>query len=360
MTKKSLLIISAGMLLCAMNGFSQSFDNLYSNVGPDKSIIFTPVANSGHKIYGFDAGTRTDLRLAARANTSVWTDIMSITSAGNVGIGTVNPSEKLHVAGNILVGQQNFIGFALSNSFTYDSKIQPHYGMQWAPDTWSGAGNSLWLASYGGIKLFTTGVPRIAINDQGFVGVGTTSPVTKLSVYGGNVNEGSISIQSGTDSRFYIQEGENMLKIGGLSSSTGVINVLNTGNVGIGTKTTGSNKLAVEGTIAARKIKVTAATTWPDFVFEASYRLPSLEEIDRYVKANKHLPDVPSAADVKENGQDVGAMNAVLLQKVEELTLHLINEHSLNGKMQEQINGIQEQMDVLRKELESLKKAPKP
>ncbi len=232
--------------------------------------------------------------------------------------------------------------------------------MQWAPDSWSGAGNSLWLASYGGIKLFTTGVPRIAINDQGFVGVGTTSPVTKLSVYGANVNEGSISIQSATESRFYIQEGGNMLKIGGLNNGVGVINVLNTGNVGIGNKTTGSNKLAVEGTIAARKVKVTGVATWPDFVFDASFRLPSLEEIERYVKANRHLPDVPIAADVKENGQDVGAMNALLLQKVEELTLHLINEHAANGKMEEQIINMQEQMDVLRNELEALKKVAKP
>jgi len=115
-----------------------------------------------------------------------------------------------------------------------------------------------------------------------------------------------------------------MLKIGGLVSGTGAVNITNTGNVGIGTLTTGTNKLAVEGTIAARRIKVTQATTWPDFVFDSTYKLPSLKDINNYVKENKHLPDVPYAFEVARDGPDLGEMNRVLLLKVEELTLHLI------------------------------------
>jgi hypothetical protein len=339
MTKKLLLLVFASSFLAVVNCFSQGvvFDSLKANTGTNKTLIFTPVANYGHKIYGFDAGTRTDLRFASRANTPIWSDIMTITSAGNVGIGTISPTEKLTLNGNILLASQNFIGFALSNSFTYDGKTQPHYGMQWAPDSWSGAGNSLWMASYGGLKFFTTGVLRIAVNDAGNTGIGTASPVVKLSVYGGNNNEGAISIQSGVDSRFYIQEGDNMLKIGGVNSGVGVINVINTGNVGIGTTTTGSNKLAVEGTIAARKIKVTQASPWPDFVFDSSYQLPSLWEIKNYVTVNKHLPDVPSAKEVEKNGQDLGEMNRVLLQKVEELTLHLIEMNEKKSDLEKRV-----------------------
>ncbi|SEV91120.1 hypothetical protein SAMN05428988_0368 [Chitinophaga sp. YR573] len=162
-------------------------------------------------------------------------------------------------------------------------------------------------------------------NSTGNVGVGTVSPPVKLSVYGPNNNDGAISIQSNVDSRFYIAEGDNMLRIGGLNATTGVINVINTGNVGIGTTSPGSYKLAVEGTIGARKVQV-KQTSWADFVFQQDYQLMPLLEVENYVLANKHLPDVPSAVEVEKNGQDLGEMNKILLQKVEELTLYLIRQ----------------------------------
>lgn len=73
------------------------------------------------------------------------------------------------------------------------------------------------------------------------------------------------------------------------------------GSLGIGTRAPGSNKLAVEGTIAARRVKVTQAQPWPDYVFEPAYKLPSLQELETYVRENKHLPDVPSAKDVAKD-----------------------------------------------------------
>ncbi|SFD51646.1 hypothetical protein SAMN05518672_102262 [Chitinophaga sp. CF118] len=97
------------------------------------------------------------------------------------------------------------------------------------------------------------------------------------------------------------------------------------GSIGVGTTAPGPYKLAVEGTIGARKIKVTQVTPWADFVFEPDYQLPSLYEVEKYITANKHLPDVPSAAEVEKEGLDVGEMNKILLQKVEEQTLYLID-----------------------------------
>ncbi|MET7001520.1 hypothetical protein [Chitinophaga defluvii] len=95
------------------------------------------------------------------------------------------------------------------------------------------------------------------------------------------------------------------------------------GNVGIGTKKTDVYRLAVEGTIAARKMKVTQEA-WPDYVFEDHYKLPSLQETAAFIKVNRHLPDIPSASEIAANGLDLGEMNKKLLQKIEELTLHLI------------------------------------
>ncbi|MFL9485768.1 hypothetical protein ACI6Q2_23520, partial [Chitinophagaceae bacterium LWZ2-11] len=96
------------------------------------------------------------------------------------------------------------------------------------------------------------------------------------------------------------------------------------GNVGIGTTNTGSNKLAVEGTIGARKLKITQVTPWPDYVFDSAYTLTPLAQVEQFIKDYKHLPGVPSAKEVANRGLDVGDNQAVLLKKIEELTLYMI------------------------------------
>jgi hypothetical protein len=96
-------------------------------------------------------------------------------------------------------------------------------------------------------------------------------------------------------------------------------------NVGIGTSDTKGYKLAVNGKIRAQEIKV-EASPWPDYVFAPDYELPTLQETEKHIKEKGHLPGIPSAAEVKANGIDLGEMNAKLLQKIEELTLHLIEK----------------------------------
>jgi len=100
------------------------------------------------------------------------------------------------------------------------------------------------------------------------------------------------------------------------------------GNVGIGTTNPGSFKLAVEGKIGAREVVVTNVA-WYDFVFEPEYKLMSLKDLETYIKDNKHLPEIPTTAQVEENGIAVGEMNAKLLQKIEELTLYTIQQQEL-------------------------------
>ncbi|MBC7758547.1 MAG: hypothetical protein H7069_06800 [Phormidesmis sp. FL-bin-119] len=94
------------------------------------------------------------------------------------------------------------------------------------------------------------------------------------------------------------------------------------GNVGIGTTTPGE-KLAVNGTVRAREIKV-ENSNWPDYVFRKGYSLPTLKFTESFINKNGHLPSIPSAEMVKISGVSLGVMNGKLLQKVEELTLHLI------------------------------------
>jgi len=109
-------------------------------------------------------------------------------------------------------------------------------------------------------------------------------------------------------------------------------NVNFTGNVGIGTMAP-QEKLVVKGKIIAEEIKV-QAVKWPDYVFKPEYKLPSLSETEQFIKANGHLPDVPNATDVEANGVSLGEMNKILLKKVEELTLHLIDQQKQIKELQ--------------------------
>ena len=119
--------------------------------------------------------------------------------------------------------------------------------------------------------------------------------------------------------------------------------VLNSsGGVGIGTTSTGPHKLAVEGSIGAREIKV-EASGWSDFVFEKDYDLRTLQEVEQHIKEKGHLPEIPSEAEVTEEGINLGEMNAKLLQKIEELTLYLIQQNKEIEELKKEISDIKKQ-----------------
>jgi len=104
------------------------------------------------------------------------------------------------------------------------------------------------------------------------------------------------------------------------------------GNVGIGT-TNPQAKLAVNGDILAKEIKIKTDITTPDYVFGPDYNLPALDEIESYVKEHKHLPEVPSAAEIEKEGLNLAEMNLLLLKKVEELTLYIIEKNRIQKEI---------------------------
>ena len=126
------------------------------------------------------------------------------------------------------------------------------------------------------------------------------------------------------------------------------------GNIGIGTTETGTHKLAVEGTIGAREIKV-EADGWSDFVFNKDYMLKDLEEVESFIEENNHLPDVPSEKDVLENGIQLGEMDATLLQKIEELTLYMIEQNKRTNKLVEEVQGLKVENELLKEKISILK-----
>ncbi len=118
----------------------------------------------------------------------------------------------------------------------------------------------------------------------------------------------------------------------------------------IGTTKTNGSLLAVAGKISAEEVEISLTTTWPDFVFSMSYELNTLAQVEEYINKHSHLPNVPSAKEVAEKGINIAEMDAILLQKIEELTLYTIAQQK---QIDEQKKLIEEQsrlVEVLIKE----------
>lgn len=186
---------------------------------------------------------------------------------------------------------------------------------------------------------------------NGNVGIGILTPTSKLVVLqnntgvtlepGGNPYFGIVSfnrdartghIFDPTGNAFQINNGGPTKNLhfqvysGNGWQITGNALVISGGNgdIGIGVDNP-TEKLSVNGKIRAKEIKV-EISNWPDYVFDHEYQIPSLLEIEKYIKANRRLPDMPSAKDVQSNGIDLGEMNKLLLKKIEELTLLMIEQ----------------------------------
>jgi hypothetical protein len=152
---------------------------------------------------------------------------------------------------------------------------------------------------------------------------------TNAWVYGGNAVAGASQIGNTSNQNLQI-----------ITNSLPRIHIDNDGNVGIGTINVNDvdYKLFVEGSIRTRKVRVDALT-WPDYVFQPSYNLRPLKEVEQFIQKNSHLPDVPSAAVVEKEGVDLGDNQAVLLRKIEELTLYIIEQ---NKRLEEQEKRIRQ------------------
>lgn len=124
--------------------------------------------------------------------------------------------------------------------------------------------------------------------------------------------------------------------------SDGTVTYYNLGNVGIGTDTPDS-RLAVNGVIRAKEVKVETAN-WPDYVFSENYILPSIDEVEQHIQDNGHLINIPSALEIEKQGHELGEMNRLLLEKIEELTLYIIQLKIQNDQQQEDIDFLKKQI----------------
>jgi hypothetical protein len=120
------------------------------------------------------------------------------------------------------------------------------------------------------------------------------------------------------------------------------------GNLGLNTLTPDpAYRLSVNGKIRAKEIRV--ETGWADYVFDKNYELPALADVKSYIDQNHHLPEIPSEQEVAKNGINLGEMNKLLLKKVEELTLYLIESNKKQAEQEELMQKMQQQLEMLKK-----------
>lgn len=163
------------------------------------------------------------------------------------------------------------------------------------------------------------------------VGIGTKTPTEMLELLGNFKLQGNQMLS-------------NDLTVGGsvkatsaqFNKSLSVDGVLSVGESL--TNITGNYKMVVNGKIGAREFKVTQASNWPDFVFEENYPLNSLMQTELYIKQHKHLPGIPSANEIENDGLELSQILKLQMQKIEELTLYLIEQ---NKKLEEQQKEIE-------------------
>jgi hypothetical protein len=315
----------------------------------------------------------------------------SVLNNGNVGIGVAAPAQKLDVAGNVNLSGSITAGAAYPNSpaqhiFSYNSSsVYNQKGLK-LTETTSGSvvrlhsfNNGLYLTKDDGTAAglilgsrfnpadnseFRAGFNRWEIRAGSFSVNQDWAGLGQLELTIGAADRKGVIVKAAGVQTANLQEWQD-------ASGNPLTVVSKNGSVGIGvTNTSDVNyKLFVETGIKTRKVKVTQ-TAWPDYVFNQQYKLPSLAEVEKFIKANNHLPEVPSAKEIEADGLNLGDNQATLLKKIEELTLYAIDadkkieqqqqqielQRKQTEQQQQQITLLQQQTEIIKQLQEEVKK----
>lgn len=327
----------------------------FTRNGGDAAVYINQVStNPDHAIIRLSSGTAT-----AGQNLK-----FTVENNGNVGIGTITPNSKLYVHQESSLSDLSKNAVTIyhraktdQNVTSYDNGLSSNMGYYSIPSGITDKGYKIGInaSSFSNATVFAgTLQQNIGLWARAGVHKATSGAHLKYAIgvdaqVLDNVDNVTIDNIYGVKIRTNDYNKATVLNRYDLYAST--VNAKNyfAGKVGIGTQNPGDWKLAVNGNIRAKEIKV--ETGWSDFVFFDDYELPTLKEVEQHINAFGHLKDIPSAKDVEKNGIKVGEMNSKLLQKIEELTLYTIQQE----KQIERLKKQNDRIDSQQKEIKELK-----
>jgi Phage T4 tail fibre len=263
-----------------------------SGIGFNRNVLDGTIFNTTKSAWQLSSR---DEMFALEGYNGVASNLFAVLKNGNVGIGTATPTTKLAVDGDISI----------------------------APTTK--------LAIVDGVSMAINNyVGKIGFNTQdSFVDASTTGSIAHYGMSLVAETSQPMVIQSGFFGMKFYTDGNERMRL------------LRNGNIGIGTATP-DEKLTVKGKIHTNEVRVDVlAPIVPDYVFEADYKLKNLNEVATFIKENKHLPEVPSAKEMEQNGLMLAEMNLKLLKKIEELTLYAIDQNKEIATLQERLAKIE-------------------
>jgi len=265
------------------------------------------------------------------------TELATLTNTGNFGIGTSSPTEKMTVNGNIHLGG-NLVGKRTSSTISLASNTDWTNGslieLSGDDDSFNGRyGNILLLAGKGktvngvvkrgeinfasitgDVANGSTFSNNMIIKNNGFVGIGTNSPSYKLEVNGSISNGGADFILGRLDGR---SQGTKIAQRALVHDLGDVLWVNYDGDFEGGVKMGGRG-------LAVKEVCVNQSIAWCDYVFEPDYRLMPLNQLQLFIQKNKHLPEIPTSAEVEKDGISLSKMVTLQMKKIEEMTLYIL------------------------------------
>lgn len=287
-------------------------------------------------------------------NSSHFYDLALNPAGGNVGIGTTSPNAHLEI--NKANSKFRITNGSMAMTFGH----------------WDGVTNriesvskKLFITSYdGGIAMGNDGSEQFILAPNGNIGIGTMGPASRLHIKGKGITSSTEAFRVDNSANgfalvvrddYQIYSRLQTIGTGYAGKSAPTNGLLVEGNVGIGTENTMGFKLAVKGKIGAGEIEVKSPEYWPDYVFSSNYNLKPLTEVETFIEENNHLPDIPSEKEVKEKGINLGDMDAKLLQKIEELTLYMIEQNKKTEALLKRTESLEKENQLLKEEVKSLK-----